>query len=65
MKTLAIYGIIAASAIGVGFGTGEIIKREFTEPERDYSGFDISRYKIDEDALITKVNGYGSKKTAI
>lgn len=64
MKTLAIYGIIAASAIGIGFGTGAIIKRECTEPERDYSGFDTTRYNVDEDALIAKVNGYGSKKTA-
>lgn len=64
MKTLAIYGIIVASAVGVGVGGGALIKREFTEPEKDYSGFDVSVYNINEDELIEKVEGYTNKQLA-
>lgn len=64
MKTLFIYLIIGGSAIAVGGGTGVIVKRVFTEPEKDYSNFDVSIYDIDGDEYIARFEAYSNKKVA-
>ena len=64
MKTLFIYLCIAGSALAVGGGAGVIIKREFTEPDRDYSNFDVSIYDVNPTEYIDKVEKYSSKDLA-
>lgn len=61
MKKIAIYGIIAVSAISAGGLIGFGAKKLFGTVLDDYSGFDPSVYVIDGEALIKKIE---SKPTA-
>lgn len=65
MKKVAIYAIIAASAIGAGGSIGFGAKKLFGTVLDDYSGFDPSVYNIDGDLLIAAVEEKPTTKEKI
>lgn len=60
MKKIVVYVSIATAALVIGVGGGVLIKRYATPAQKDYSGFDPENYKVDGDALIKKVESYGT-----
>ena len=65
MKTWVLLTIIGVSAVAVGASGGVIYKRCIAEPTIEVDGFSAEYCKVDGDALIKKVSGYGTPENAV
>ena len=52
IKTILVYSLVGLSVVGLGVGTGVILKRQFGQTDIDYTGFDPERYRMDAKELL-------------
>ena len=52
IKTILVYSLVGLSVVGLGVGTGIILKRQFGQTDIDYTGFDPENYRMDSKGLL-------------
>lgn len=61
-KTIISYSLIGLVIVSLGVTTGVFLKRELSQAEIDYSGFDPENYRMDSKALLDEYNKNPNKQ---